>query len=660
MAVFSEKEKQTLKMIVDALAPSLTPETGDHEGLFCTGADDFRIADLLEDTLERAAGQKTLDDLKQFLRLLERPAANWVAARHWGAFSTLDLAARTDVLRAWGNSRLGIARKAFQGVKRLTLFLFYAYVPPDKPNPVWAGFAFGGPMGKQMEAPKTIQPLPIIQDSTLETDILIIGSGAGGGVMAAELTHAGYQVLVLEKGGYYDTSDFTGEELTGNTRMFDSAGTLTTADISMSVLAGSALGGGTTINWSASFRTPEDVLHEWEHEYGFSGIHSAEYQASMDAVWKRSNVNSDESPATPQNAALEKGSHELGYHVEVIPRNVKGCEDCGACGYGCLFGAKQSTVRTFLQDAYDKGAKIVVRAYVEKITQHNGRANGALAWVQSADGQRYRVNIKAKAVVVSAGSVHTPALLLRSGLSNPNIGKYLRLHPVTVAIGEYEQPVKSWIGAPMTRVVKEFANLDGKGYGYRIETPAVQPGILGASFPWQSGRQHRQLMQRLHHYANFLVLTRDYYGGSVTTNAKGNPVIHYELHPYDAKHLLHGLLEGLKIHRAAGAQAVYSAHNHLLKHQVNGASGFQTFLDTVAQQGLKPNAFALFSAHQMGSCRIAGTPELGAVKPTGETYEVKNLFVADASVFPTASGVNPMMTIMATTHFLAQRIKALL
>jgi choline dehydrogenase-like flavoprotein len=165
-------------------------------------------------------------------------------------------------------------------------------------------------------------------------------------------------------------------------------------------------------------------------------------------------------------------------------------------------------------------------------------------------------------------------------------------------------------------------------------------------------------MQKLHRVANIIVLTRDYYGGRVKTDRQGHPVLHYKVHPYDARHMMRGMLESLRIHRAAGAKEVCSSHNAQLLYREGVDGDFEAYLRAVEARGFHGNAYALFSAHQMSSCRIAGDPARGAVDPTGETYEVKNLFVADGSALPTATGVNPMISIMGLAHYLAQQIKA--
>ncbi len=207
----------------------------------------------------------------------------------------------------------------------------------------------------------------------------------------------------------------------------------------------------------------------------------------------------------------------------------------------------------------------------------------------------------------------------------------------------------------MSRYSKQHIDLDGRGYGVWLEAAPVHPGLSASSFPWAGARAHKRLMQHIRQTANIIALVRDYYGGHIKLDRAGQPVIHYRLHPYDAEHLMVGLIQALQVHRAAGAQEISTTHNDPLIYR---KGNFATFLGDVRRRGLAPNAVALFSAHQMGSCRIGGSSLVGAVNPTGETYEVKDLFVADSSVFPTAAGINPMISIMGTAHYIAQHIKS--
>jgi choline dehydrogenase-like flavoprotein len=399
-------------------------------------------------------------------------------------------------------------------------------------------------------------------------------------------------------------------------------------------------------------------LQEWEHVYGISGITGNDYQKSLNTVAKRINVNENECAANPQNAALERGAEALGYKVGTIPRNVNGCQDCGFCNYGCRYGSKQSTMLTYLQDAAQHGARIIVQAEADRILIEAGQAAGVEATVRSAGGAQHQVTIKSKAVVASAGTLHTPALLIRSGLTNANIGQNLHLHPTSVTYGLYDQPVQGWSGVLMSRYVPQFNNQDGQGYGCTLETAPVHPGIASLVLPWSDGLQHKRTMSRIARMGNIIVITRDREGGYVSVDRQGKPVLHYTMGESDSNHLMHGILESLKIHHAAGALEVCAPHSKPLTFIRDQDPNFEKYLQTVQAAKLRKNGFSLLSAHQMSSARMAANPAHGVVDPTGEAFEVGNLFVADGSVLPTATGVNPMLTIMAMAHYIAQHVKA--
>ncbi len=654
--MLSAAEKATLAQICDTFVPSLPPTNADDPRLFRIAAADLNVVDTFEQVIFQVTSEEQQRLFRYFLRAVESAAINRVIAGQPRPFSQLALDERMLLLHTWANSRVPLARQAFQSVKRLSLALFYATMPAGQPNPTWPLMQYADPPGAASDTPRPIKPLTLTEPTTLYADVLIIGSGAGGGVVAGELSAAGHDVLVVEKGDYYAEADFHGREYSSSEQMYERRALLTTHDLSINVLAGSVLGGGTTINWTTSLRPAEYVLNEWRTQYGFSGAASREFQESLDAVSARIHVTTEESAPNALNSRLEVGCRALGYQVEVLPRNVRSCEDCGFCGYGCPFGAKQSTLKTYLQDAHDRGARILVNAHVDRITVEHGRATGATIAVKNGDTVHH-VQVKAGAVVVAAGSLHTPALLLRSGLGNAHIGANLHLHPTTMISSRFDEPIQGWCGAPQTRMCREFINLDGRGYGVWLETAPIHPGLAAQAFNWYSGRDHKRQMQNIDHFANIIVLTRDYHGGQVTIDKQGQPVLHYRLHRADKDHLLQGLIAAIKIHAAAGALAIYSPQQCLPGYIPDQNGDLNSYLRRVRNVGLERNAFALFSAHQMSTCRIAGSSALGAVNPAGEMFEVKNLFVADGSVLPTAVGVNPMLTIMGTAHYLAQQIK---
>jgi choline dehydrogenase-like flavoprotein len=658
--IFNEREMRLVTAICDTLAPALKT-TPDPARLYARRASDLGVPQTLADALATSADAGSILQLKLALRMLDEPLVNLVFGGNSQSFLDMTLEERTAILRGWAESQIDLRRKAFQAFKRLALFFFYTVLDDHGCNPNWAAIGYSGPPPAHMAnapADKPIKPLVLHEDTVLETDVVIVGSGAGGGVVAGELSAAGLDVIVLEKGGYYSEREFDGRELASTERMFENKGFLATSDLSVVILAGSTLGGGTTINWCAALRTPDWVLQEWQQQYGVTGFTGKDYQRALDTVSRRINVSENECMMNAQNAALARGSEALGYAVKTIPRNVNGCEDCGFCAYGCQFGSKQGTMRTYLQDAHNRGARIAVRTHVERVLVKNGKAVGILASTQTPDGKHVRLEVKARIVVISAGALHTPAVLLRSGLTNANIGRHLHLHPTSVTYGLYDVPMRGWSGVIMSRYVPEFNNLDGAGYGVALETAPIHPGIAALSLSWANGAQHKRVMERLSHMANTIIITRDREGGRVTLDSRGKPVLHYTLSKYDSAHVMRGIVESLRIHRAAGAQEVSAPHTTPMIYRPDDGGDFETYLSSVQAAGLRKNSFALFSAHQMSSCHMGGNPARGAIDPAGETFEVRNLYVADASALPTASGVNPMLTIMGVSHIIAQQIKA--
>lgn len=655
---FTTKDLATLALVCDTLIPSIVVDQ-DAYGLYQRSASDLDIPIVLAQAVEAIAEPKAIQDLRTFLSLLEMPFGNLFLTGEALTFGEMTLHQRTQLLRSWETSRFNLRRKAFQSVKRLALMLFYSVTDPQtKTNPNWEAIGYSGPPPIQATTPKTtIQPLTIAEDKVLYTDVVIVGSGAGGGVVAGELSAAGWDVVVLEKGHFHVETDFDGHELTSTERMFENKGLLTTTDLGINILAGSTLGGGTTINWSASLRTPDNVLQEWAQVYQVRGFTDEVYQNAMDTVSARLSINT-ECAANRQNSILEIGAQRLGYTTEIIPRNTNNsdCQDCGFCNFGCQYGGKQSTLRTYLQDTFDRGGRIIVQAHVNRVLIENGRAVGIEGTVTDDDGLQHKLTVMAKVVVAAAGSIHTPALLMRSGLRNEHIGRNLHLHPVSVTYGIYDEPVRGWQGAIMSRIVNRFKNLDGKGYGVALETAPIHPGIGALSLSWESGRQHKDIMRHVDHLSNIIIITRDTYGGQIKLNKHGQPLIDYRLSDYDAAHLMRGILESIRVHHAAGAVHIGAPFAIPLSWQTG--DNLDDFLYTVGRKPIQPNDIVLFSAHQMSSCRMGGSPMRGALDPTGQTYEVQGLYVADGSVLPTASGVNPMLTIMSVAHVIAGHIQA--
>jgi len=319
-----------------------------------------RVAEKIA-SLPRPADRRELDLL---LRLLDSSMVNLLISGIPRAFTRMSPAQRERCLRGWATSRLPQRRKAFQALKRLTTVTHYT-----TPG-VARAIGYPGPLGPPPATPKPIRPVAIERDTTLTCDVVIVGSGAGGGVVAAELAAAGKDVVVLEKGGYRNEADFTHLEGDALETLYDAGGLLATSDLGLVVLQGATLGGGTVINYTTSFPTPEPVRRQWAKEHNLPHFESAEFTRSLDAVARRIGVNTDHAKPSARDQVLIRGLEQLGWHHGLLPRDVRNCpqdDACGYCGMGCRRGAKQSTLITYLEDAAQRGARMVVNCDVRRV-----------------------------------------------------------------------------------------------------------------------------------------------------------------------------------------------------------------------------------------------------------------------------------------------------
>jgi choline dehydrogenase-like flavoprotein len=291
---------------------------------------------------------------------------------------------------------------------------------------------------------------------------------------------------------------------------------------------------------------------------------------------------------------------------------------------------------------------VVVDCHAERIVTENGRAVAVEGTYADADGRRARVAVWAPQVVVACGSMESPALLLRSGIGGPAVGDYLRLHPSTAMLGVYAEEQKGWWGPPQAALSDEFAEVDD-GYGFLLECPASGTGIIGSALPWHSGRQHKEQMSKFALSASMILLVRDRGHGKVTIDRDGNAVHRYRMSDErDVALFLRGLDELAKLHEAAGAREILTLGRKLPTWR--RGDDFGAFREAISRASLDPHEHAIFSAHQMCSCRMGSDPATSVANPWGELHDVKGVWIGDASAFPSASGTNPMITIMALAH----------
>ena len=577
-------------------------------------------------------------------------------------FARLPLPARDAVLRSIRGDH-DLAR-GIAGLAEIATGLFYGLPDETGRNPNWEVLGYGGPppIDPPADRPRLTPFMPDTagDEVTLTADVCIVGSGAGGGVIAGMLAEAGLDVVIVEAGDHLEEHNFPASEIAAYQAMYWRGGWTMSDDWRIKIGAGATLGGGTTVNWTNTVMPPDWVRREWADEHGLKDVDTAAFDEHIDAVKQRVSATETCSDTNGPNARLEEGAEALGWSWRCATRNADtatyNADTAGHMGFGDRSGSKQGTLNTYLQDAAAAGARILVRTRVDRVVTSGGRATGVSATMNL--GQReVRITVDAPTVVVAAGALETPAVLLRSGIGGPAVGHHLRLHPVCSLVGSYDEDQRAWWGPPHTRIVDEYAEMNG-GYGFLVEGLQYGPGYLAGGLPWQNGHDHKVVMSGFARSASWIGLVRDFGGGRVTLDDKGDSFVSY---PFDEPRdvaTMHKAVEAMaQLHQAAGARAIFDL-----------TAGKRV----VWQRGESLNAFigrgrkipfhlpyrVLGSAHQMGSARMGADPATSVADPEGRLHDTAGVWIGDTSAFPTPSGANPMLTCMALARRTATAILA--
>ena len=511
------------------------------------------------------------------------------------------------------------------------------------PDPVAAGVQSGW----QVTDGSTLK-----RDLSLETDVVIVGSGAGGGMAAETLARAGLKVVIVEEGPLKSSSDFNMLESEAYPSLYQESAARKTADKAINILQGRCVGGGTTVNWTSSFATPEPTLRHWADQHGVTGSLPDDMSPWFKKAGERLNIALWQVEPNGNNGVLAKGAKALGIDIDVMRRNVKGCANLGYCGVGCPINAKQSMLVTTIPDSLARGAILLTRARAKTLEFEGDRVSGLL--VEALDGRGVEptgktIRIRARHTVLSAGSIGTPALLMRSGAPDPYAltGKRTFLHPSNVCASLFDDPIEGFSGAPQSVYSDQFLWPDGATgkMGFKLEVPPLHP-LLVSTVIDGFGMIHRGMMKQMAHMQAIISLHRDGFhpeseGGTVKLRGDGSPYLDYPISDYVWNAVRQSYLTMAEIQFRAGARAVLPIHRDVRQ----PIPTWKQAKSVIEKLSLKPLQARLFSAHVMGGCPMGGDPSRSMVDSQGNHHHLQNLTVLDASVFPTSIGSNPQVSI---------------
>jgi choline dehydrogenase-like flavoprotein len=485
-------------------------------------------------------------------------------------------------------------------------------------------------------------------------DIVIVGSGAGGGTAAKELSalgRDGLRVAVLEWGPKLREEEYTGREAEMARRLYFDSGGMLTKDRSVTLAFGRAYGGSTVVYTGTSLTIAASTLRKWQVaglDYDDVARRSKKYLAENNVHLLEPTLLND------NNRLFAEGCRTLGYRVEQFPLNLRDCQGAGLCNLGCPNAAKMGTNRVQLPEAERNGATIVTNCRVDRIesrrifaTVRNPGFGHPSSWPEGD------YCIRAKAVVVAAGAINSPALLMRSGLPAPlpALGRYFTCHPALILVAQHRAPLSNYHGHPKSYYSDHFAETAG----FLLETCMYFPFVTAKSLTG-FGPEHSRLMSSMDRMQMILVLALDEARADnrVTIDRDGSPVVNYTLSPSVRRSLVASMRESARIFFAAGAERVHAPAARQFFIEARDADRID---ELIPANGLTPGTVTVSSAHLMGGCRMGAGPGDSVTDSRGQVHGVPWLFVADASLFPRCAEINPYVTIMALADRVADNVR---
>jgi len=500
---------------------------------------------------------------------------------------------------------------------------------------------------------KVIDAAGLDREVTLEADVVIAGSGAGGGVTAEILAQAGLSVAIVEEGPLRGSDDFRMREREAYPQLYQESAGRQTRDKAITILQGRCVGGSTTVNWTSSFRTPPRTLAHWQSAHGLASCSEAGLAPWFARMEERLSIAPWPVPPNENNDILRRGCEKLGIPAAAIRRNVKGCWNLGYCGMGCPTNAKQSMLVTTLPGALSRGATLVQRGRLERLVAGGSRITHAQVRGVAGPGAEPGpplLTLRARHFVLSAGAIGSPAVLLRSGLPDPNglVGTRTFLHPTVVSAAVMPEVVNGFAGAPQTIYSDHFLDsppIDGPA-GFKLEAPPLHPILAGITLPG-FGEDHARWMREFPKLQVVIALVRDGFhpgspGGRVRLRDDGTPELDYPLTEFLWEAVRRAYLTMAEIQFAAGARTVMSLHE-----DAGPAASWDEAKAAIGRLPMEALRARVVSAHVMGGCAMGPDPARAVVREDGRHHQVENLSVHDGSVFPTSIGANPQLSIYA-------------
>ncbi len=500
----------------------------------------------------------------------------------------------------------------------------------------------------RVPADAIVRAADLSPSESVDADVLVIGTGAGGAVVGAVLAEAGKRVVFVEEGKHWTPEQYGAMRPSETMRHLFRDAAMTFAvgigDTPMiQVLTGRCVGGSSVLTGGVCFRTPEAVLNGWVRHHGLVDYTPARLAPHFEAV--EQDIHVEEVPVSLRSKSTEmfaRGAEALGVPLKPLRRNTRGCNGCGRCNFGCPHGAKLGVDVTYLPRALAAGARILTECRVSRVLTKGGHAVGVETSHLGPDGKPRRMTLRASKVVVAAGGLASPLLLRRSGLRSPELGKNLTLHPGFRMMGLFDERLDGWKGALQSAYSDAYEHERITLVGLFIPPGAVAATLKGV------GPRHTENARMSPYLSVFGGMLHDEAGGRVR-EVFGRTAITYEMSREDRAAMPVLLRRMAAIYFAAGAKKVVLP---LLGVEPVTADEFAR-LDLAA---IPASRFESSSQHPLGTCRMGAQPSRSATNANGKTWEVEDLYVADGSIVPTSLGVNPQLSIMALARRVAHRM----